>query len=83
MGFLELAVQNAPHNPPAAWLWKPEDDILGSELKVRVGGNFVWPPPALEPEDVSKVQRVVFVAGGIGIKCVVCDRKPKWMIGRC
>lgn len=63
--FLELAVQQSPDNPPAAWLWQPTDAILGKELHVRVGGSFVWPPPGV---NVEKVKRVVFVAGGVGIK---------------
>jgi len=32
---------------------------------VRVGGSFVWPPPGL---DVNKIKRVMFIAGGVGIK---------------
>ena len=66
--YIELAVQNSPTNPPAAWLWKPESQILGTELSVRVGGSFVWPPPV--PGTVESVQKVVFVAGGVGIKYV-------------
>ena len=65
--FLELAVQRSPDNPPAAWLWQPAEEIIGKELAVRVGGSFVWPPPGLNP---TVVTRVVFIAGGVGIKCV-------------
>lgn len=61
--YFELAIQKSPSNPPAAWLWKPEKEILGSELLVRVGGSFVWPPKFYGGE----VKRVVFVAGGVGI----------------
>lgn len=50
-------------NPPAAWLWQNPETILGSELRIRVGGSFVWPPPLKE----SEIARVVFVAGGVGI----------------
>lgn len=64
-GYLELAIQDSPQNPPAAWLWQPEQDILGKDLLVRVGGSFVWPPPRLA---VNSVKKVVFVAGGVGIK---------------
>ena len=64
-GYLELAIQRAPRSAPAAWLWQSARDILGSPLKVRVGGNFVWPPPRILPEHV---QRLVLVAGGVGIK---------------
>jgi len=69
-GFLELAVQKSPENPPAAWLWRPVPEILGQELHVRVGGSFVWPPPNV---DLKEVKRVVFVAGGVGIN-------PLWSI---
>jgi hypothetical protein len=62
---LELAIQKSPSNPPAAWLWQDEAKILGHELKVRIGGSFVWPPPEVSVEDVKKV---ILVAGGVGIK---------------
>jgi ferredoxin-NADP reductase len=61
--YLELAIQKSSLNPPAAWLWQKPESILGSELLVRVGGSFVWPPPLKE----SEIRRVVFVAGGVGI----------------
>ena len=72
-GYLELAVQKSPRNPPAVWLWRPESEILGSDLLVRVGGSFVWPPSKI---DVQNIKRVVFVAGGVGIKysCLSSDR---------
>jgi NAD(P)H-flavin reductase len=60
--YFELAIQKSPSNPPAAWLWKEKESIIGSELSVRVGGSFVWPPP-----ETTKIKRVVFVAGGVGI----------------
>ncbi len=61
--YFELAIQRSPTNPPADWLWKPEKEILGSELQVRVGGSFVWPPKFYG----EAIKRVVFVAGGVGI----------------
>ena len=61
--YFELAIQRSPSNPPATWLWRPEEEILGSELQVRVGGNFVWPPSLYGEE----IQRVVLIAGGVGI----------------
>ena len=67
-GYLELAIQKSPRNPPAAWLWQEKAEILGSNLLVRVGGNFVWPPPGI---DVQSIKRVVFVAGGVGIKYIL------------
>ena len=71
-GFLELAIQKSPRNPPAAWLWRPESEIIRSELLVRVGGSFVWPPQGI---DMQSINRVVFVAGGVGIKYVLPSRQ--------
>lgn len=65
--YLELAVQSSPGNPPAAWLWQKKEKILGKELLIRAGGNFVWPPPGLQLESIKNL---VFVAGGVGIKLV-------------
>lgn len=62
--YFELAVQKSPDNPPAAWLWQPEEEVLGQEVTVRVGGSFVFPPPGIE---FKKIKRVIFVAGGVGI----------------
>lgn len=63
--YVELAVQESPKNPPAAWLWKPKDEIVGKEVNIRVGGSFVWPPNGTV---VSKIKNVVLIAGGVGIK---------------
>jgi hypothetical protein len=46
------------------YLWKPWSALLNTELQVRVGGSFVWPPSGI---DLTSVKRVVFVAGGVGI----------------
>ncbi|ROW02680.1 hypothetical protein VSDG_01644 [Cytospora chrysosperma] len=62
--YLELAVKESPDNAVAQWLWRPVGEILSSELKVRVGGSFVWPPPGVLPMTLRKI---VFVAGGVGI----------------
>lgn len=64
---MELAVQDSPSNPPAAWLWKPREQIIGKEVNIRVGGSFVWPPTGV---DRRQVKNVVFIAGGVGIKYV-------------
>ena len=64
--YIELAIQKSPSNPPAAWLWRPNESILGSELQVRVGGSFTWPPAQFQAEE-RKLKRAVFVAGGVGI----------------
>ncbi|KAK4065328.1 hypothetical protein Trihar35433_7448 [Trichoderma harzianum] len=63
--YLELAVQESPENEPAAWLWRPEREILGETLRVRVGGKFVFPPVEGMPK------KVVFVAGGVGVNPLV------------
>ncbi|KAK7753123.1 hypothetical protein SLS62_004854 [Diatrype stigma] len=73
-GYLELAVQRSPDNPPAAWLWQgdaPEvaATILGKELRVRIGGSFVWPPPGINVR--SLLRKAVFVAGGVGVNPLV------------
>ncbi|KAL8991498.1 MAG: hypothetical protein Q9169_007853 [Polycauliona sp. 2 TL-2023] len=63
-GYLELAIQKSPNNPPAAWLWRPEEEIRHADIYVRVGGNFVWPPPGIDP---ASIKTIAFVAGGVGI----------------
>jgi hypothetical protein len=60
-----LAIQRSPDNPPAAWLWQDTKNVLGEEIKVRVGGSFIWPPTSV---DINDVENVIFVAGGVGIK---------------
>ncbi|KAJ9664287.1 hypothetical protein H2201_005279 [Coniosporium apollinis] len=65
--YLELAVQKTA-NPPAKWLWRPAEEILGARLVVRVGGSFVWPPPGI---DIRSINKVVFVAGGVGINPLI------------
>jgi len=62
--YIELAVQESPANPPAAWLWQSPSEILGSKLQVRVGGSFIFPPSEIP---LNEIRRVVFVAGGVGI----------------
>ncbi|KAL8767973.1 MAG: hypothetical protein Q9209_005644 [Squamulea sp. 1 TL-2023] len=64
-GYLELAIQKSPNNPPAAWLWRSKEEILGSDVLVRVGGSFVWPPPGIDPASIKKI---ALIAGGVGIK---------------
>ncbi|KAK3351399.1 hypothetical protein B0H65DRAFT_419960, partial [Neurospora tetraspora] len=66
--YLELAIQKSPDNPPAAWLWQPVPSIMNAEVKVRVGGSFVWPPAGI---DVSSLRKVVLVAGGVGINPLI------------
>lgn len=54
-------------NPPAQWLWRPIEEILDTQLAVRVGGSFTWPPPP-GLLDTSAIERLVLIAGGVGIK---------------
>ncbi|OAL26141.1 hypothetical protein AYO20_10194 [Fonsecaea nubica] len=68
---IELAIQSSPSNPPAAYLWRPAQEILGSTMTFRVGGNFVYPPPTLDQEECRALDRVVFVAGGVGINPIM------------
>jgi hypothetical protein len=75
---LELAVQKSP-NPPVVWLWRKQEEILGTRLAVRVGGSFVWPPRVgigkigdgesvqIGGNRLKWLRKVVFVAGGVGI----------------
>ncbi|KAK9859029.1 uncharacterized protein MYU51_015965 [Penicillium brevicompactum] len=65
--YVELAVQNSPKNPSAAWLWKPKEEIIGQELSIRVGGSFTWPGVS----DVKKIKNAVFIAGGVGINPLI------------
>ncbi|KAJ5732493.1 Riboflavin synthase-like beta-barrel [Penicillium malachiteum] len=66
--YVELAVQDSPGNPAAAWLWKPKEEILGKGVNIRVGGSFVWPPNGLNAKDVKNV---VLIAGGVGINPLI------------
>ncbi|POR33431.1 AP-1 complex subunit gamma-1 [Tolypocladium paradoxum] len=73
--YLELAVQECPDNAVASWLWRPSSRIVGSTLRVRIGGSFVFPPLPL-PQWPSRsrldgIRRVVFVAGGVGVNPLV------------
>ncbi|OAP63915.1 hypothetical protein AYL99_03142 [Fonsecaea erecta] len=68
---IELAIQSSPSNPPAAYLWRPAPEILDSTVTFRVGGNFVYPPPTLNRDECRALERVVFVAGGVGINPIM------------
>ncbi|KAK8158369.1 hypothetical protein BC567DRAFT_212135 [Phyllosticta citribraziliensis] len=58
--LIELAIQRSA-NPPAQGIWRARKADR-TQLAVRVGGSFVWPPPVPAPSNV------LFVAGGVGIK---------------
>ncbi|CEJ94589.1 hypothetical protein VHEMI10108 [[Torrubiella] hemipterigena] len=65
--YLELAVQDSPGNPAAAWLWRGEAEIIGQTLQVRIGGSFVLPEISL----LSSLKRIIFVAAGVGINPLI------------
>lgn len=66
--YLELAVQESPGNPPAAWLWHEDPDaLLGETLQVRIGGSFAFPPR----DRLDGIDKVVFVAGGVGVNPIM------------
>lgn len=66
-----MAIQKSPNNPPAAFFWRPQHDILGTPLQIRVGGRFVYPLPDLSEEEAQGIRRIVFVAGGVGINPIM------------
>jgi ferredoxin-NADP reductase len=68
---MELAIQKATGNSPAAFFWRPEKEILDTELQIRVGGRFVYPPPDLSQEESRGIKRIIFVAGGVGINPIM------------
>lgn len=58
-GVIELAVKNT-HHPPAHWIHTKCS--VGSQVAVRVGGNFYFDPQPSDP-----VVDLLLVAGGVGI----------------
>ena len=68
---VELAIQDSPSNPPAAYLWRPSTEILNSTVSFRVGGNFIYPPPTLNKDECGRIDRAVFIAGGVGINPIM------------
>ncbi|ETN37187.1 uncharacterized protein HMPREF1541_08177 [Cyphellophora europaea CBS 101466] len=68
---IELAIQRSPNNPPAAYLWRATPDILHAPVSFLIGGNFVYPPAHLTHDECSKIDRAVFVAGGVGINPIM------------
>ena len=68
---IELAIQDSPSNPPAAYLWRPASEILNSTVTFRVGGNFFYPPPTLSREECQRIDRLVLIAGGVGINPII------------
>ncbi|TGO18230.1 hypothetical protein BTUL_0011g00360 [Botrytis tulipae] len=80
---IELAIQKpilklnsgGKTSEQVAWLFQPSSEILGREVAVRIGGSFTWPPSYWDKkrtkghrkERVENGNRVVFIAGGMGI----------------
>lgn len=69
--YIELAIQASPDNPPAAYLWRPTSQILGSTVSFKVGGNFAYPPLTLSRQECEKIDKVMFIAGGVGINPIM------------
>lgn len=44
---------------------------MGTPLLIRVGGDFVYPPRDLSEGEPKQFQRLVFVAGGVGINPIM------------
>ncbi|XP_004692350.1 PREDICTED: oxidoreductase NAD-binding domain-containing protein 1 [Condylura cristata] len=57
--MIELAVKYANH-PPSLWIHN--QCTLGSEVAVRVGGEFYF-----DPEPAEAARNLVLIAGGVGI----------------
>lgn len=69
--YLELAIQESPSNPPAAYMWKPPPEIMNAPVRLRVGGNFTYPPLTLSRAAFEKINNVVLIAGGVGINPII------------
>lgn len=69
--YVELAIQDSPSNPPAAYLWKAPPDIMNAPVRFRIGGNFTYPPLTLGRKEFEAVDNVVFVAGGVGVNPIM------------
>lgn len=84
-GYLELAVQKSPTNPPAAWLWQEGKDNGGSSVISAASNEAKEPILGRELQvrvggsfvwpppgiNVRSLRRVVFVAGGVGINPLI------------
>jgi hypothetical protein len=69
--YIELAIQNSPTNPPAAYLWRPIPEILHNPISFRVGGTFVFPPSTLSKYECEKINNVILIAGGVGVNPIM------------
>lgn len=69
--YLELAIQKAMENPPAAYLWKSPEQIMNAPVRFRIGGNFSHPPMTLSMEEFRAIDNIVLIAGGVGINPIM------------
>ncbi|KAK4656958.1 hypothetical protein QC762_208715 [Podospora pseudocomata] len=82
---MELAIQQSPLNPPAAYLWQDPSTLLHTPVRIRIGGSFTYPPqifsrpseqqPLLSSPSSSSTppgfKKLVLVAGGVGINPLI------------
>jgi len=69
--YVELAIRRADDSVVTAFLWRhpsSPSSLIGTPLRLRVGGAFVFPPPGIAP---SQLRRLVLVAGGMGVNPLV------------
>lgn len=69
--YIELAIQESPENPPAAYLWQAPEQIMNAPVRFRVGGNFTFPPMSLSMAEFRKIDNIVLIAGGVGINPIM------------
>ena len=69
--YIELAIQNAPENPPAAYLWQAPGKLMNAPVTFRIGGNFSHPPLTLTMEEFRNIENIVLIAGGVGINPIM------------
>lgn len=69
--YVELAIQKAQENPPAAYLWQPPEQIMNAPVRFRVGGNFSHPPMTLSMGEFKEIGNIVLIAGGVGINPIM------------
>lgn len=69
--YIELAIQKALDNPPAAYLWKSPEEIMNAPVRFRIGGNFTYPPMTLSMPEFKNISNVVLIAGGVGINPIM------------
>ncbi|KAK5106981.1 hypothetical protein LTS08_001106 [Lithohypha guttulata] len=79
--YIELAIQKALDNPPAAYLWQQPDQIMNAPVRFRIGGNFTFPPMTLSMPEFQQINNVVLIAGGVGINPIMSMVTAMDMLG--